>query len=211
MRQKVSDYIADFIVEHGIRDLFTVPGGLAMHMNDSFGHKEGLRVTYQHHEQACAMAAEAYARMGTGMAAVCVTAGPAAVNALSGALGCYMDSLPAIIFSGQTRIPTMVKAVGLPVRSRGTQECDIVSMVTPITKYAVTVESPSRIKYHLEKAFYLAQAGRPGPSWLDVPLDVQGAFVETDELAGYDTAEDSEAAARKNDFPGQRHSYRGSP
>lgn len=197
MRQKVSDYIADFIVEHGIRDLFTVPGGLAMHMNDSFGHKEGLRVTYQHHEQACAMAAEAYARMGTGMAAVCVTAGPAAVNALSGALGCYMDSLPVIIFSGQTRIPTMVKAVGLPVRSRGTQECDIVSMVTPITKYAVTVESPLRIRYHLEKAFYLARAGRPGPSWLDVPLDVQGAVVETDELVGYDTAEDSEAAARK--------------
>ncbi len=191
MKQKVSDYIADFVVNHGITDIFTVPGGLAMHMNDSFGHHPGLTCTYDHHEQACAMAAEAYARVSNRMAGVCVTAGPGTTNAVTGVLGCFMGSMPVVVFSGQTRIPTSVGYTGLPLRSRGIQECDIVSIVKPITKYAVTVKDPQMIRYHLERAFHLAKSGRPGPVWLDVPLDVQGGSIETDTLTAYDPAEDA--------------------
>ncbi len=191
MKQKVSDYIADFAADHGITDVFTVPGGLAMHMNDSFGHHPRLTCTYDHHEQACAMAAEAYARLSNRMAAVCVTAGPGTTNAVTGVLGCFMGSQPLVVFSGQTRIPTSVGYTGLPLRSRGIQECDITSIVKPITKYAVTVKDPAMIRYHLERAFHLARSGRPGPVWLDIPLDVQGGSIETEELAAYDPAEDA--------------------
>ena len=191
MKQKVSDYIADFAADHGITDIFTVPGGLAMHMNDSFGHHPRLTCTYNHHEQACAMAAEAYARVSNRMAAVCVTAGPGTTNAVTGVLGCFMGSQPLVVFSGQTRIPTSVGYTGLPLRSRGIQECDIVSIVKPITKYAVTVKDPKTIRYHLERAFHLAKTGRPGPVWLDIPLDVQGGSIETDDLCAYDPAEDA--------------------
>jgi len=195
MLQKVSDYIADFLVSAGVSELFTVPGGLAMHMNDSFGHKEGLNCTYNHHEQACGMAAEAYARYTGKMAAVCVTAGPAAANMVSGALGPFMSSLPLIVFSGECRIPTSVRASGAGLRCRGTQECDIISVVRPITKYAAFVENKEDIRYHLERAVRLAGSGRPGPVWIDVPLDVQGASVETEALRGYDPSEDADADA----------------
>ena len=183
MRQKVADYIADFIAEWGIRQVFTVTGGGAMHMNDAFGHHSRLHCTYQHHEQACAMAAEAYARLDNEMAAVCVTTGPGATNAVTGILGAWMDSIPMLVCSGQARYATTVRSTGLKLRSMGVQECDIVPVVTSLTKYAVMVTSPQEIRYHLEKALYLAVHGRPGPVWLDIPLDVQGAFVETDELS----------------------------
>ena len=192
MKQKVSDYIADYIAGWGIRDVFTVTGGGAMHMNDSFGHHSKLHCTYQHHEQACAMAAEAYARVDNHMAAVCVTTGPGATNAITGVLGGWMDSIPMIVFSGQARYATTVPASGLPLRSMGVQECDIVPVIKPLTKYAVMVIRPEEIRYHLEKALYLAANGRPGPVWLDVPLDVQGAIIETEELKGYDPAENPE-------------------
>lgn len=197
MKQKVSDYIADYIVKWGIRDVFTVTGGGAMHMNDAFGHHPGLHCTYQHHEQACAMAAEAYARVDNHMAAVCVTTGPGATNAITGVLGGWMDSIPMIVFSGQARYATTVPASGLPLRSMGVQECDIVPVITPLTKYAVMVIRPEEIRYHLEKALYLASNGRPGPVWLDIPLDVQGAIIETEELKGYDPAENPEQKPRK--------------
>lgn len=192
MKQKVSDYIADCIAEWGIRDVFTVTGGGAMHMNDSFGHHKKLHCTYQHHEQACAMAAEAYARMDNRPAAVCVTTGPGATNAITGVLGGWMDSIPMLIFSGQARYATTVPASGLPLRSMGVQECNIVPVVSSITKYAQMVIHPEDIRYCLEKALYLAMAGRPGPVWLDIPLDVQGAVVETDDLRAYDPAENPE-------------------
>lgn len=190
MKQKVSDYIADYIVQWGIRDVFTVTGGGAMHMNDSFGHHKDLHCTYQHHEQACAMAAEAYARLDNHPAAVCVTTGPGATNAITGVLGGWMDSIPMVVFSGQARYVTIARSTGLQLRSMGVQECDITPVVQSITKYAVMVTRPERIRYHLEKALYLAVHGRPGPVWLDIPLDVQGAFVETEELTGYDPVED---------------------
>ena len=192
MRQKVADYIADSIAEWGIRQVFTVTGGGAMHMNDAFGHHSRLHCTYQHHEQACAMAAEAYARLDNEMAAVCVTTGPGATNAVTGILGAWMDSIPMLVFSGQARYATTVRSTGLKLRSMGVQECDIVPVVTPLTKYAVMVTSPQEVRYHLEKALYLAVNGRPGPVWLDIPLDVQGAFVETDELRAYDPSENPE-------------------
>ncbi|MCR5295382.1 MAG: thiamine pyrophosphate-binding protein [Lachnospiraceae bacterium] len=197
MKRKVSDYIADFAADHGITDIFTVPGGLAMHMNDSFGHHPRIRCTYNHHEQASAMAAEAYARLSGRMAGVCVTAGPGTTNAVTGVLGCFMGSQPLVVFSGQTRIPTSVGHTGLPLRSRGIQECDIVSIVKPITKYAVTVRKPEEIRYHLEKAFHFAKTGRPGPVWLDIPLDVQGGVIETEALAAYDSAENPELIVPK--------------
>ncbi len=189
MKQKVSDYIADFIAKWGIRHVFTVTGGGAMHMNDSFGHHEKLHCTYQHHEQACAMAAEAYARVDNRMAAVCVTTGPGATNAITGVLGGWMDSIPMIVFSGQARYATTVRSTGLALRSMGVQECDIVPVVEPLTKYAVMVTNAKEIRYHLERALYLATHRRPGPVWLDIPLDVQGAIVETEELVGFDAAQ----------------------
>lgn len=192
MKQKVSDYIADFIARWGIQDIFTVTGGGAMHLNDAFGHHEKLHCTYQHHEQACAMAAEAYARVENKMAAVCVTTGPGATNAITGVLGGWMDSIPMIIFSGQARYATTVPASGLPLRSMGVQECNIVPVVTPLTKYAHMVVHPEDIRYHLEKALYFAVTGRPGPVWLDIPLDVQGAVVETEKMSSYDPKENPE-------------------
>ena len=163
----VCENIADYIANWGIRDVFTVTGGGAMHMNDAFGHHPKLHCTYQHHEQACAMAAEAYARMDNRMAAVCVTTGPGATNAITGVLGCWMDSIPMIVFSGQARYATTVAASGLKLRSMGVQECNIVPVVTSLTKYAQMVIDPKEIRYHLEKALYMAVNGRPGPVWLE--------------------------------------------
>lgn len=190
MKQKVSDYVADYLARWGIRHIFTVTGGGAMHMNDSFGHHKMLRCIYQHHEQACAMAAEAYARVENRMAAVCVTTGPGATNAITGVLGGWMDSIPMIVFSGQARLATTVGSTGLKLRSMGIQECDIVPMVSSITKYAVMIKKPEQIRYHMEKALYFAVHGRPGPVWLDVPLDIQGACIETDILKGFSPEEE---------------------
>ena len=185
MKQKVSNYIADFLANAGITEVFTIPGGLAMHMNDSFGHHKCLHCTYQHMEQACGFAAEAYARLTGRVAAVCVTGGPGATNMVTPAMAAYVSSIPMLIISGQVRFPTMARNQGVPLRNRGIQECDIVPVVESITKYAALVECPEEIRYHLEKALFLARNGRPGPVWLDVPLDVQGAFVETEALRGY--------------------------
>lgn len=159
-------------------------------MNDSFGHHKMLRCVYQHHEQACAMAAEAYARVENRMAGVCVTTGPGATNAITGVLGGWMDSIPMVVFSGQARLATTMGSTGLKLRSMGIQECDIVPVVSSITKYAVMIKKPEQIRYHLEKALYLAVHGRPGPVWLDVPLDIQGAYIETDMLKGFSPEEE---------------------
>lgn len=197
MRKKVSDYIADYLVEHGISQVFTVTGGGAMHLNDSLGHKEGLHCLYHHHEQAAAMAAEAYARVDNKIAAVCVTSGPGASNAVTGALCGWMDSIPMLILSGQVRYDTTVRSSGLDIRTMGVQEYDIVKSVDSMTKYAMMVEDPKKIRYHLEKALYLASHGRPGPAWLDIPLNVQSAQVETEELEGFDNQEEELKAAQK--------------
>lgn len=200
MLVKVSDYIADFLVRNGIDHLFEVVGGGAMHLNDSFGHKEGLHVTYHHHEQAAAIAAEAYARLKNSPAAVCVTSGPGATNAITGCLCAYMGSIPMILFSGQVRYPLTVRGQGLKLRTNGEQEYDICRSVEGMTKYCVMLSNAKEIRYHLEKALFLATSGRPGPVWIDMPLDMQAAMVEESELKGFDPQ--AEGLKQKPDFDG---------
>lgn len=194
MQQRLADYVADFLVARGVTDVFSVVGGGAMHLNDALGHKKGLTVTYNHHEQACAMAAEAYARLDNRIAAVCVTTGPGGTNALTGVVGGWLDSIPMFIISGQVRYDTTARYArvftGTSLRSMGDQEYDIVKSVLPMTKYAVMVEDPKTIRYHLERAWHLATTGRPGPVWIDIPVNYQGGYIETDELVGYDPVED---------------------
>lgn len=194
MKQRLADYVADFLVNKGVTDVFSVVGGGAMHLNDALGHKEGLHVTYNHHEQACAIAAEAYARIDNKIAALCVTTGPGGTNALTGVVGGWLDSIPMFVISGQVRYDTTARAAlsytGTPLRAMGDQEYDIVKSVEPMTKYAVMIEDPKQIRYCLEKAWHLATTGRPGPVWIDIPVNYQGGYIETEELTGYDPAED---------------------
>ena len=194
MKQRLADYVADFLAAHGVSDVFSVVGGGAMHLNDALGHHDKLHVTYNHHEQACAIAAEAYARLENRIAAVCVTTGPGGTNALTGVVGGWLDSIPMFIISGQVRYDTTARYAlaytGTPLRAMGDQEYDIVKSVEPMTKYAVMIEDPTRIRYCLEKAWHLATTGRPGPVWIDIPVNYQGGYIETDALEGYDPAED---------------------
>lgn len=199
MKVKVSDYIADFLAEHGITNIFTVVGGGAMHMNDSFGHHSSLHCIYNHHEQASSIAAEAYFRVENKMAAVCVTSGPGAINALNGVAGAYMDSIPMLVLSGQAKSSITVRGSGLKLRTLGNQEFDIVSALGSMTKYAEMIMDAGRVRYCLEKALDIAMTGRPGPCWLDIPLDIQGAYVETDELRGY-TAKTDKNMVRGDDL-----------
>lgn len=187
MKIKVSDYIADFFVKKGIRNIFSVVGGGAMHLNDSFGHNKELKVIYNHHEQASAIAAEAYARWENKIAVVCVTSGPGAINALNGVVGAYQDSIPMLIVSGQAKTGLCIRTSGLKIRTIGGQEVDIVPAVQQnMVKYAEMVMDARRIKYCLEKAYKIALSGRSGPCWLDIPLDIQGSYVEVDDLEGYE-------------------------
>lgn len=195
MKIRLADYVADFLVAHGVSDVFSVVGGGAMHLNDAFGHHEKLKVTYNHHEQASAICAEAYARIDNKIAAVCVTTGPGGTNALTGVLGGWLDSIPMFIISGQVRYDTTARYAtkfteGLPLRAVGDQEYDIVKSVEHMTKYATMIETPMDIRYSLEKAWHLATTGRPGPVWIDIPVNFQGGFIETDDLVGYDPTED---------------------
>ena len=194
MKQRLADYVADFLADHGVTDVFSVVGGGAMHLNDALGHHGRLHVTYNHHEQACAMAAEAYARLDNRIAAVCVTTGPGGTNALTGVVGGWLDSIPMFIISGQVRYDTTARYAlqftGTPLRAMGDQEYDIVKSVAPMTKYAVMIEDPRTIRYHLERAWHLATTGRPGPVWIDIPVNFQGGYIEPEELTGYDPAED---------------------
>jgi len=185
MKIKVSDFIADFLANNGITDVFTITGGGAMHLNDSIGKNERLKCTYNHHEQACAIAAESYARINNQIAAVCVTTGPGGTNAITGVVGGWLDSIPMLIISGQVRYDTTARSTGLDLRAMGDQEFDITKSVDCMTKYCEMVIEPAKIKYCLEKALFLAQTGRPGPCWLDIPLNVQGAYIDIEDLEKY--------------------------
>lgn len=190
MIQKVSNYIADFLASKGVKHIFTVTGGGAMHLNDAFGHHDKLTCVYNHHEQASAIAAEGYTRMTGELSVVCVTSGPGGTNAITGVLGGWLDSIPMFVVSGQVKRETTIYSTSLPLRQLGDQEYNIVASVKPMTKYAAIVLDPNDIAYHLEKAYFLAMNGRQGPVWIDVPLDVQGAKVETDNLRHYSERED---------------------
>ncbi len=186
---KLSDYVANKIVELGVSHVFMVTGGGAMHLNHSFGTHANLECVFNHHEQACAMASEAYFRLTNRIALVNVTSGPGGTNAITGVYGAYVDSIGMVVISGQVKYETTVRSTGLPLRQYGDQELDIEELVRPVTKYVRMVTNPQQIRYELEKAFYIAQSGRPGPVWLDIPLDVQGAKIDPDTLAGFDPTE----------------------
>lgn len=196
MAIRVADYIATWLIAHGVTDCFCVTGGGAMHLNDALGNNPGMHVTYNHHEQACAIAAEGYARLTQRIAVVNVTSGPGGTNAMTGVLGGWLDSIPMLVLSGQVKYETTIASTDLPLRQLGDQEYNIVDSVRPMTKYCVMVTDPSRIAYHLEKAFYVATNGRPGPCWLDIPLNVQGALIEEDQLLHFDPEHDDLGSGR---------------
>ncbi len=196
---RVADYIAQHLVRSGIRQVFLVTGGGAMHLNDAIGRADGLEWICCHHEQACAMAADAYFRLTGKLAAVNVTTGPGGINALNGVWGAYTDSLGMVVVSGQVKWETSVRSTALPLRQLGDQEVDIVTLVAPVTKYAAMVTDPKSIRYHLEKAIHLARTGRPGPTWIDVPMNVQGAMIDENDLPAFDPAE-LEELWRKTDI-----------
>src|SRR5581483_1761671 len=186
---KLSDYVIGFLADRGVQHIFLVPGGGAMHLNDSIGGESRIQYICNHHEQACAMAAECYARVRDTVGVVNVTTGPGAINAINGVFGAWTDSIPMLVVSGQVKRETCAAVLGLDkIRQLGDQEVDIVRMVGGITKYAVLVSDPDTIRYHLEKAFYLASNGRPGPCWIDLPLDVQSAKIDPASQPGYDPA-----------------------
>lgn len=195
MKIRVADYIADFFAANGITDVFSVTGGGAMHLNDALGHHKALNVTYNHHEQACAIAAEAYTRLSGKLAICCVTSGPGGTNAITGTMGGWLDSIPMFVLSGQVKRETTIWSVPeLGLRQLGDQEFDIVHTVANMTKYTVMVTDENEIAYHLEKALYLATEGRGGPVWVDVPLDVQGAKIDTENLIHFDPAKEAAPA-----------------
>jgi acetolactate synthase-1/2/3 large subunit len=193
---KLSDYIIGQLADWGVRHIFLVTGGGAMHLNDSIGKEPRLQYVCNHHEQASAMAAEAYARISGRTSVVNVTTGPGGINALNGVFGAWTDSVPMLVISGQVKRETCMRAQGITgLRQLGDQEADIVALAANITKFAVMIDDPQSIRYHLERAWHLAQSGRPGPCWLDIPVDVQAASIEPAALRTYDPAEDELAKA----------------
>ncbi len=186
---KLSDYVIDFIEQQGIKDVFLLPGGGCIHLVDSIGNS-GVNFVCNLHEQACSIAADAYGQYTNNMGVCLVTTGPGATNAITGIAAAWLDSTPVLVISGQVQKKDMINGRG--TRQIGFQEIDAVGLVSPITKYAVTITNPNQIRYHLEKAAHLATSGRPGPVWLDIPLDVQAAMIDADSLEGY-TPEDSSA------------------
>jgi acetolactate synthase-1/2/3 large subunit len=187
---KLSDYVFSRLKDWGARHVFLVTGGGAMHLNDSIG-TSGLQYICTHHEQAAAMAAEGYARIANAPGVLNVTTGPGGINALNGVFGAWTDSIPMLILSGQVKRETCMATYGLTdLRQLGDQEVDIIRMVKGITKYSVFVNDPESIAYHLERAWFLAQNGRPGPCWLDIPVDVQSAQLDPETLRHYDPIED---------------------
>jgi acetolactate synthase I/II/III large subunit len=187
---KLSNWVAQRLVDHGVRHIFMLTGGGAMHLNHSLGTDPRMQCVFTHHEQALAMAAEAYYRLTNVLPVVNVTSGPGGTNAITGVYGAFVDSIGMLVLSGQVKVETTVRFTGLPLRQYGDQELDIEELVRPITKYVTMVTDPRSIRYHLEKALYMATSGRPGPCWLDIPLDVQAAMIDPDDLLpGFDPAE----------------------
>jgi len=182
---RVADYIAQRSVEFGARHTFLVTGGGAMHLNDALTRHKSLTPVFFHHEQSAAMAAESYYRLTNRVVVLNVTTGPGGINALNGVYGAYMDSLALLVVSGQVKNETYLKNYKIKLRQLGDQEVDIVSMAQPITKYAVTLKKPEEIKEILDKAFYFLSNGRPGPVWVDVPIDIQGSLIDPSKLKGF--------------------------
>ncbi|HEX5392704.1 MAG TPA: thiamine pyrophosphate-binding protein [Rhodocyclaceae bacterium] len=197
---RVADFIAEHLASLGVRHIFSVTGGGSMFLNDAFGHHPDIQPIYNHHEQACAMGAEGYARIADHIGVAVVTTGPGGINALNGVFGAWTDSIPMLVISGQVKRATCLSNYDLPdLRQLGDQEADIISMVRPITKYAAQVNDPADIRLHLEKALHLATSGRPGPCWLDIPIDVQSAQINPETLPGFTPPDAQNTDAQNTD------------
>ena len=183
MKIKLSDYVASYLVSKKLKYVFSVTGAGSMHFNDSIGTKKGLRVIYTHHEQSASMAAEGVARITGRPGVVNVSTGPGGTNALTGLAGAWIDSIPMLVISGQIMRKDRGPKHGL--RQMGVQEIDTISVAKPLTKYAVTVEDPNLIKYHLDKALHYSTSGKPGPVWIELPLDVQSSFINPKRLKSF--------------------------
>ena len=180
---RAADYIFKFLADRGVTDVFLVTGGGAMFLNDAVGREKRIRYICNLHEQACAMAAEGYARISGKPGVICVTTGPGGTNALTGVAGAWLDSIPMIVISGQIKRETCIASYPeLKLRQLGDQELNIVDVVKPITKYAKLITEPRDIRKELERAWLEAVSGRPGPVWLDIPLDVQASLLPDEEL-----------------------------
>ena len=186
MKIRVADYITSYLQKMGAKKVFLLNGGMMMHLVDTLGHRGGLEYVAQHHEQASAMAADGYARRSGELGVCFATSGPGATNILTGLAGAWQDSTPVLFLTGQSKSTQTIEKSGIEgLRQYGTFEVDIVPVVKSMTKYAVMVMDPRSIRFHLEKALHLAMAGRPGPVLLDLPLDIQGALIDPDELKGF--------------------------
>jgi acetolactate synthase-1/2/3 large subunit len=183
---KLSDWVFQYVASLGVKQVFEVTGGGAMHLNDSLG-QSGIEYICMMHEQGAAMAAESYAKVRNDLGVCLVTTGPGGTNAMTGVAGAWLDSTPMLVISGQVKRADLKGVTG--VRQMGVQEVDVVAMAAPITKYAVTVLDPNEIRYHLEKGVHLARTGRPGPVWIDIPLDVQGSMIDEAELRKFTPTE----------------------
>jgi acetolactate synthase I/II/III large subunit len=188
---KLSDYVAGFVARQGVKHVFMVPGGGAMHLNDSFFHHEDIECVSNLHEQASAMAAETYAKVARGLGCALLTTGPGGTNAITGLAGAWLDSTPCLFISGQAKRSDLKGDSG--VRQMGLQEVDIVSVAKPLTKFAKTVMDPADIRRDLEEAVHIALSGRPGPVWIDIPLDVQGSTIDPETLATFEPPADASA------------------
>jgi acetolactate synthase-1/2/3 large subunit len=184
---KLSDYVSSFIAKQGVGHVFLLPGGGCMHLVDSVGKESGLKFVACLHEQGASIAADGYAQYSGNLGVALVTTGPGSTNAITGVAGSWIESVPVLILSGQVKTADIKPSQDM--RMKGFQEVDTENIVKPITKYAVTVRDPKLIRYHLEKAVYLARHGRPGPVWLDIPLDIQAASIEPGELKRFDPEE----------------------
>lgn len=198
---KLSDYVVEFFEKEKLKDIFMVSGGGCMHLVNSFGKSEKIHYWCTHHEQAAAMAAEGYAKQKNDIGVVLTTSGPGATNTITGVLDCYQDSIPVIFISGQAkRKQTVYNAEIDGLRQFGVQEANIIPIVQSITKYAVEVENPQKIRYYLERAIYEAKSGRPGPVWISIPLDVQSANIDAQELEAFEKTEDKDLMPSTEDI-----------
>lgn len=187
MQVRVADYIAQYLDCLGVRAAFMVSGGMMMHLMDAVSRYPRIRYYCNHHEQASAMAADAYARKTGGLGLCLATSGPGATNLVTGIAGAWQDSSPVLFLTGQSKLAETIQGSGIVgLRQFGVFEVDIVPIVQSITKYAVFLRDPKTVKYHLEKAVHLATTGRPGPVLIDIPLDIQAALIDPDELEGYE-------------------------
>lgn len=192
---RVADFIAALLADDGLERVFMVTGGGAMHLNDALGREPRLTTVFNHHEQACAIAAESYARLSGRPAVVNVTSGPGGINALNGVYGAYVDSIPMVVVSGQVKRETLITSYDLPLRQLGDQEVDIVSMASPVCKSAVLLDDPDDTRYVVERSLWLARSGRPGPVWIDVPIDVQATPIDPSRQVGFDPVRDGPSAS----------------